>query len=93
MSSKYDVISLVEGAEYGRNDEVVAYEFPRNEALDLVVKYKDQWKDKDDNYWLQRLMEEVGELSGVMAKNHDDTMEHELSQIASISLNWLRKLE
>lgn len=91
LKSKYELTQIEENDWY--NPQVIAYEIPRNEALDLFLAHKDSWSDKNNNYWLQRLLQEIGELSSVMAGDHEDTMEHELAQIASIALNWLRKLD
>ena len=55
----------------------------------LQAKYKDQWRDEPESYWLARLMQEVGELSSSLVGDHEDSPEHELQQIASIALNWL----
>ena len=57
----------------------------------LVEKYSEQWRDKDDHYWLARLIQEVGELGSSLVGDHEDTPEHELKQIASIAINWLNK--
>jgi hypothetical protein len=61
------------------------------EVIALVECYRDKWDDKDDSYWFMRLSQEVGELGSSLAGDHDDTPEHELRQIASIAMNWLRK--
>jgi NTP pyrophosphatase (non-canonical NTP hydrolase) len=66
---------------------------PLTDVLRLKKKYQLQWRDKPDDYWLARLMQEVGELASALADDHDDTPEHELAQIASICLNWLDKRE
>jgi hypothetical protein len=50
-----------------------------------------RWRERDEGYWLQRLMQEVGELASVLAGDHTDTVEHELTQVASIAVNWLRR--
>lgn len=63
-----------------------------NEVVRLAEKYREQWSDRPDAYWLMRLMQEVGELASVLAGDHDDTVEHELRQVASIALNWLRRI-
>jgi len=63
-------------------------------ADSVIVKadeYADKWRDRDDAYWLQRLMQEVGELASALAGDHPDSPEHELEQIGSIAINWLRK--
>lgn len=62
--------------------------------MDIVAeanKYKDKWQNKDDYYWLSRLQQEMAELTLVLDNQHKDTLEHELIQIATISINWLRK--
>jgi len=49
------------------------------------------WQDKDDHYWFERLVEEVGELGASLVGNHPHTLDSELAQIVSISTNWLLK--
>ena len=49
------------------------------------------WQERDENYWLQRLVQEVGELASALAADHDDPPEWELMQIRAIAGNWLRK--
>ena len=56
---------------------------------ELVNQNLTRWRDKDDSYWLARLMQEVGELASSLVGDHEDTPEHELQQIASIAINWL----
>lgn len=62
-------------------------------VLDAKAACNSLWLDKGDPYWLFRLLQETGELASVLAGDHDDTIEHELVQIASIAMNWLEKLE
>lgn len=57
---------------------------------DMAKKHRHRWLDRADDYWLCRLMQEVGELASVIAGDHPDTIEHELTQIGSIAVNWLR---
>lgn len=59
------------------------------EVIYLKIKYKDQWRDMPESYWLMRLMQELGELASSLANDHEDSPDHELKQIASIALNWL----
>ncbi len=61
-------------------------------VIKIARQFADYWTDKDDDYWLKRLMQEVGELAGVLAGDHDDTIEHELEQISSIAINWRENL-
>ena len=49
------------------------------------------WTGESDSYWLQRLMQGVGELASVLEGDHADTVEHELIQIGGIAVNWLRR--
>ncbi len=49
------------------------------------------WQYRDENYWLKRLMQEVGELASALAGEHDDPPEWELMQIRAICGNWLAK--
>ena len=56
----------------------------------MAAKHSHLWLDRADDYWLCRLMQEVGELASVIAGDHSDTVEHELAQIGSIAVNWLR---
>lgn len=51
--------------------------------------YRTHWRDREEGYWLARLVQEFGELAGSLVGNHDDAPEHELTQIASICINWL----
>lgn len=51
------------------------------------------WRDKHDEYWMMRLMQEVGELASSLAGDHEDSPEHKLEQIAGIAINWLIKRE
>jgi len=60
-------------------------------TADIAAQHAHRWRDKDDDYWLKRMVQEVGELASVLANDHDDTVEHELFQIASITINWLDK--
>ncbi len=59
-------------------------------TFDLLEQHKGTWRDKPEDYWLARLMQEVGELASSLVGDHDDPVEWELSQIAAICMNWLR---
>lgn len=54
-------------------------------------KHARYWLDRDDNFWIQRLLEEVTEAGGVIHGTHNDELEHELVQVASIAINMLAK--
>jgi hypothetical protein len=58
-------------------------------VLELKSQHAHTWRDKPEDYWLARLMAEVGELAGALVGDHDDEPEWELTQIAAICINWL----
>jgi hypothetical protein len=58
-----------------------------------VLDHANQWIDKDDHYWFERLSQEVGEIGGTIAGDHEGPLELELEQVAGICLNWLRRME
>ncbi|MCA9389987.1 hypothetical protein KC571_01170 [candidate division WWE3 bacterium] len=60
-----------------------------DQVLEFKEKYRNKWRDQPEDYWLARLMQEVGELASSLAHDHDDPPELELTEIASICLNWL----
>ena len=49
------------------------------------------WRNEPEEYWLMRLMQEVGELASSLANDHDDPPDWELMQIRAICGNWLLK--
>lgn len=59
------------------------------DVMQMKAKYARQWWDKPESYWFARLIQECGELGSSLVGDHEDTVEHELKQIASICLNWL----
>lgn len=61
------------------------------DIIQLAEFHKDKWQDKDESYWLARLVEEVGELGASLADDHEHTPDVELRQISSICINWLKK--
>ncbi len=65
---------------------------PAQAVLAVASYYRSNWQTCDNSYWLARLMQEVGELSSSLVGDHRDPPEHELLQVASIALNWLRLL-
>ena len=58
----------------------------------LKEMFARKWLDRSSYYWFARLVQEVGELGSSIAGDHEDPLEWELAQIASIALNWLDKL-
>ena len=63
---------------------------PTKEILDMADRYSNYWKNFNAGYWLSRLNEEVAELTLSLNGEHKDFPEHEMKQIASICINWLR---
>lgn len=68
----------------------------KEEILDQILQfqelYQNKWRTNDYNFWINRLLEEVTEASGVVNGTHQDNLEHELYQIASICINFLIKI-
>ena len=60
-----------------------------DEVIALKNKYRGKWRGKPNSYWFARLIQECGELGSSLVGDHDDAVEQELRQIASICLNWL----
>ena len=60
-----------------------------NRVLDLKRRYATYWQQQPDEWWLARLLQEIGELADTLTGETNDLTEHELRQIASICLNWL----
>ncbi len=58
-------------------------------VYELKKKHEATWREKPESYWFARMVEEVGELAGALKETHEHTPDWELSQIASIALNWL----
>lgn len=48
-----------------------------------------KWRRATDEYWLMRLVEEVGELSSALLERGEDSPDLELAEIASMCINWL----
>ena len=73
-------------------DEVRPH-WPYPEVLDAVLALKEQhsitWRLRPEPYWCARLMQEVGELAAALVNDHEHSPDWELTQIASICLNWL----
>ena len=61
--------------------------------IDRANRHNSYWLDKDDHYWFERLSQEVGEIGGTIAGDHEGPLELELEQVAGICLNWLKKME
>jgi len=62
-------------------------------VIRLSNRYRYYWKTKGNLYWSYRLVGEVIELFLSLAKLHKDDPKWELLQIASICLNWSRKID
>lgn len=59
------------------------------EVIELKQKHSETWRKKSEFYWLSRLMQETGELASALVNDHEHSVDWELAQIASITLNWL----
>lgn len=55
--------------------------------------YQNHWREKSNSYWFARLIEEVAELGMSLEGEHEHVPELELTQIASICINWMEKRE
>jgi NTP pyrophosphatase (non-canonical NTP hydrolase) len=60
-----------------------------NEVRAMQFHHRKHWRDKPEEYWMARLMQEVGELASALVGDHADSPDLELCEIASICLNWL----
>lgn len=60
-------------------------------VINLTNQHSNYWRDKSDDYWFYKLLEEVGELGASLANEHEHPPELELCQISAICLNWLDK--
>ena len=63
------------------------------EVVNHRRQYISRHRDKDDNYWLLMLHEEVAELTLSLRGKHEHSPELELTEIAGICINWLEKRE
>lgn len=70
-------------------DPSLLLQSPVENVLALKTQHAHAWREMTEDYWLARLMREVGELSFSLVGGHDDPPEWELTQIAAICLNWL----
>lgn len=70
------------------------------ERLAPFVEYLDRYDakaidwaaDKTELEWLAKLQDEVDEARGVLEGTHDDSLVHELLQIATIAFHWAERL-
>lgn len=61
---------------------------PTADVLRMVEEHEGTWSDKDVYEWLAGLVEEVGELAESLKKANLAKAHHELTQIASIAINF-----
>lgn len=59
---------------------------------ETAKRYTKYWHDKSMLYWYWRLFQEVFELGLALLGLHNDTVEHEVIQIASIATNMLKQV-
>jgi hypothetical protein len=74
-----------------RDDELEDYTAPMRRVEHYADEYAEYWRERSSWYWMWRLTQEVGEAVGVLLGVHNDDLDHELAQIASICVNWQRK--
>ena len=60
---------------------------------DNAAAHFGKWHSHGSSFWFDRLSEEVEELNGILCGDHAGSIEHELTQIAGICVNWLAKME
>lgn len=63
------------------------------QVRELVDRHRNTWAGHPTSYWFYRLVEEVGELGSSLADHHEHPIELELAEIASICINWLKRIE
>ena len=62
-------------------------------VLKIQESHAETWANDSNWIWLINLQEEIDELRMTMLGEHEGLIEHELCQIASIAINWLRRPE
>jgi len=77
------IFEICSGCGYSSTDYI-----DHSNALQQL--YAMHWRDRSSDYWLKKLMQEVGELASALAGDHEDPAEWELMQIRAICGNWLR---
>lgn len=58
-------------------------------VLTLQRHHCETWRDRHELYWLTQLLKEVAELGNALVGEHEHDPSYELTEIASICLNWL----
>lgn len=58
----------------------------------VAMETSDKWDDQTIEYWRSRLQEEIDELDAGLAAGDIMNVHHELTQIASIAMNYRRWL-
>lgn len=59
-------------------------------VIAMQMAHAKTWQKSDERTWIDGLKEEVYELLDTLDGLHAGPAEHELRQIASIAINWLR---
>ena len=85
------ILSKAEESDNPPSGVLESYSAPMRRVEDYADEYADHWRGRSPWYWMCRLTQEVGEAIGVLLGVHDDNLDHELTQIASICVNWQRK--
>ena len=87
LSPEKHLAILNEYTAFMGNDPIVA------SVLLMQHKHKNLWQDEDDSFWREKLKDEVHELFDTLDELHEGPVTHELHQIATIAINWLRRLD
>lgn len=54
-----------------------------------VERHASTWPNETQEYWLNCLISEIGELADALRDDHPDPPERELVEISSLCINWL----
>ena len=96
--AKYDHAFIGQGRNLRIDMEGIALEAreiggPVSQVLAMQREHVDTWQDAEESVWREGLQEEVEELFDSLDHLHEGPVEHELRQIGSIAINWLRYRE
>lgn len=61
-----------------------------HDVLVRAYRHRKTWMLESKEYWLTKLVQEVGELALSLQGEHEHPPGLELEQIAAICLNWMR---
>ena len=71
------------------------YEYVRTQPVEswvalLVQRHSTLWQSESLEYWLCRLVSEVGELAAALSDQHEHPWQLEAAQVAAIATNMLK---